>query len=167
MSAAAFVARLVLAAVFVVAGAAKLRRRVQFERAIRAYEVGGDRTVALVAFSLPVAEVSAGMLLLFGFATRPAAFIVAGLLIVFIVASVRQLLRGREIDCGCFGSTGMHPMSWLGVVRNAVLLGLAVLVTDEPITAAGLDQVVMHRRPTLAATDAIALVEVASLAGVG
>ena len=159
MSAAAFVARLVLAAVFMVAGAAKRRRRVQFERAVRAYEVGGDRVVALLASFLPAVEVSAGALLLFGLATQPAAVVVAGLLIVFIAASVRQLVRGRDIECGCFGSAGMHRLSWLGVARNAALLALTMLVAARPVTAFGLDQIVLHQKSVVTATDAVTLIE--------
>ena len=92
-----------------------------------------------------------------------AAAFLAGLVVLFIAASSRQLSRGRAVDCGCFGSTGMHPLSWLGVARNAVLLALLYLVIREPITAIGLDQLVTHHRPPMAAADALALVEIAAL----
>jgi uncharacterized membrane protein YphA (DoxX/SURF4 family) len=163
MTSAAFVARFVIGGVFVFAGAAKLRRRPQFERAVRTFEIGGDRRIRFVAAFVPTAELVSGAFLLLGLATRAAAILVAGLLVAFITASARQLLRGRAVDCGCFGSIGMHPLSWFGVVRNLGFLGMALLIFDEPITAIGLDQVVGNHRPILTAIDALALVEVAAV----
>lgn len=125
--------------------------------------VGGDAFVAVVVAVVPAVEVAAGGLLLVGFATLPAAVGIAGLLAVFVVVSARQLARGRAVDCGCFGSTGMHRLSWLGVARNLILLAMTLVVVDAPITAFGVDQVVMHHKPTVAATDASALVELVAV----
>ncbi|MEF9603853.1 methylamine utilization protein MauE, partial [Paracoccus sp. PXZ] len=59
----------------------------------------------------------------------PAAITAAGLLLVFAAALAINVLRGRtQIDCGCFRNGLKQPVSWLLVLRNLVLTGLALAV---------------------------------------
>ena len=61
-------------------------------------------------------------------ASRPwGAAAAIALLAVVTGAVVVNLLRGRtHIDCGCGGPEGRQHLSWLLVVRNALLVGLAL-----------------------------------------
>jgi hypothetical protein len=56
------------------------------------------------------------------------------LLAVFTAAVAAVLMRGIDIECGCFG-TGSGPVSWLTLLRNLGLLGAAVLlvIADRPV----------------------------------
>jgi hypothetical protein len=45
----------------------------------------------------------------------------------FTLLLLHSLLTGQESDCGCFGSATHEPVSWFSVLRNAVLIGLAVM----------------------------------------
>src|SRR5439155_25163345 len=52
----------------------------------------------------------------------------AALLALFIAAISINLARGRRPDCHCFGQLSSSPVSAQTLVRNAVLLALAVLI---------------------------------------
>ncbi|WP_273845799.1 MauE/DoxX family redox-associated membrane protein [Rubrobacter calidifluminis] len=131
----AYAARFFLAAVFVAAGLSKLFRSAEFERAVENYRLlpaGWSRTVA---FWLPEAELLAGIFLAFGVLLVPAASVVGLMLLVFSGAVAINLLRGREMGCGCFGAGSPEKMTWLTVVRNLLLFGLALVVVFVPPAA--------------------------------
>lgn len=50
------------------------------------------------------------------------------LLVAFSATMLPAVVRGRTINCGCFGSNASLPMSWTTVFRNGVLLAVAVVV---------------------------------------
>jgi len=60
--------------------------------------------VNLLAITLPVIELAAGVTLLLGFWTRASAVVVNGMLLMFIAAiGYVVFVRGRaEFGCGCF-----------------------------------------------------------------
>src|SRR5690554_6059821 len=61
----------------------------------------------------------------------------AGPKVAYGAAMAVSLFRGRaEIDRGCGGAA--HPVSWLLVLRNLVLAGLAALVALQGVQAPGL-----------------------------
>jgi hypothetical protein len=49
------------------------------------------------------------------------------LLVVFSVLLVRRLAEGRRPPCACFGGFSTRPIGPWSVVRNAVLVGLAII----------------------------------------
>lgn len=64
----------------------------------------------LVAAALPWIELSLGAMLIMG-VYRKTAFSVAGLLfILFVIAQSIALIRGLDIDCGCFGALVERPV---------------------------------------------------------
>ena len=99
-------ARLGLAAVFLVSGVLKAVDPDATYVAVRAYDVLSRAGVAVVAAVLPWAEIALGLLLLAGVATRAAAVAAAGLLLVFVAGVTQAWARGLAIDCGCFGGGG-------------------------------------------------------------
>jgi uncharacterized membrane protein YphA (DoxX/SURF4 family) len=99
-------ARLGLAAVFLISGVLKAVDPDATYVAVRAYDVLPRAGVALVAGVLPWLEIALGVLLLAGVATRAVAAVGAGLMLVFIAGVTQAWARGRSIDCGCFGGGG-------------------------------------------------------------
>ena len=99
-------ARLGLAAVFLVSGVLKAVDPDATYVAVRAYDVLPRAAVALVAGVLPWLEIALGLLLLAGVATRAVAAVGAGLMLVFIAGVTQAWARGLSIDCGCFGGGG-------------------------------------------------------------
>jgi len=122
---AAFVARILTGALFLVAAVAKTRSRAGFVRSVWAVlELLGIRAgmavrrpvaVLVVAYEL----VLAGLLLS---GAAPTAAAAAGLLLVavFALVSVLALLRGRKIECNCFGRSDT-PLGRDTLVRSALL----------------------------------------------
>ena len=100
------VARLGLAAVFLISAVLKAVDPDTTYVAVRAYDVLPKAGVAVVAAVLPWLEIAVGLLLLAGVATRVVAAVAAALLLVFVVGVTQAWARGLSIDCGCFGGGG-------------------------------------------------------------
>jgi uncharacterized membrane protein YphA (DoxX/SURF4 family) len=122
------VAQYLLATVFLMAGVAKLADRSGFERAVVNYRILPSALARRVGQFLPYVEVVGAALLFSGFFKVLVSGMLLGLLLVFTVAVVVNLIRGRELDCGCFGTVAEAKLSWLTVGRNILLSGLALLV---------------------------------------
>jgi hypothetical protein len=124
---AVIVLRLFLAAVFAVAGVAKLR-----DPAGARATVGGVGVPAglrpSVAFGLSVVELAVAALLVLPGLEIVGAAIAASLLTVFLLALGVQHLRGVDVPCACFGQIAVTPAGLPTLARNAVLLAAAVLV---------------------------------------
>src|SRR5687767_5702848 len=91
------VARLGLAAVFLVSGVLKGIDPDATYVAVRAYDVLPKAGVAVVAAALPWLEIVLGLLLLAGIATRAVAVASAGLLLVFVAGVTQAWFRGLSI----------------------------------------------------------------------
>ena len=123
-------ARLVLAAVFAVAGIAKLLDLAGSRKSLRDFGLPGAlaRPFGLL---LPLAElICAGALLPDSSAWWGAAG-VAVLLILFIAGISINLARGRKPDCHCFGQLSSKPVGAGTLVRNGLLLVLAGFVLRQ------------------------------------
>ena len=121
--------RLVLAAVFAVAGVAKLLDAAGSRGALEGFGVprGAARLAGRV---LPVAELAIAAGLLVPASAWWSALAAAGLLAVFMAAIGVSMARGAAPDCHCFGRLHSAPVSWRTQVRNGVLAaagGVAVL----------------------------------------
>lgn len=125
--AAVWVARLIVAGLFVYTGYTKVLDPETFIKEVRAYELAPLQLSNLVAYILPWVEILAGLLLLYGFWRLEARVVLAVLLAVFVAAKAYLLLQGREFDCGCVPTdSALHVLfdGWTGVVTNLVLLAL-------------------------------------------
>jgi len=132
----ATVGRLVLGAVFVVAGVLKVPDPAAAVRAVRAYRLLAEPLVGPVAFGLPVLEIAVGLALLLGVFVRTAAVAAAVLLVVFLAAVGSAWARGLQIDCGCFGDGGQvaagetsYPLE---ILRDVGLLLVALALARWP-----------------------------------
>ncbi len=135
MDIALLLARLVLAAVFVVAGVAKLADRAGSRQAMRGFGVP-ERLAAPAGLALPIAEIAVAVLLL------PLATAWWGglgalvLLLAFVLGIGYNLARGRQPDCHCFGQLHSEPAGVPTLIRNGFLAAVAVFVvtagSDDP-----------------------------------
>lgn len=137
------VARLGLAAVWLIAGALKALDPDQTYVAIRAYDVLPPIGVELVAAVLPWVELALGVLLLVGIGTAMSAVLSAGLLVVFVIGVAQAWARGLSIDCGCFGGGGVvdpgETAYFQELLRDAGFLALAAWLIVRPRTVLSLD----------------------------
>ena len=132
------VARLGLAAVFLVSGVLKAIDPDGTYVAVRAYDVLPTAAVAVVAGALPWLEIVLGLLLLAGVAPRAVAVASAGLLLVFVAGVTQAWARGLSIDCGCFGGGGVVEPGRTAygseLLRDAGFLLLAAWLIVRPRT---------------------------------
>jgi len=157
------VARLGLAAVWLLSGFEKASDPRETIVAVRSYELLPESLVSMVAATLPYLEISLGVLLVLGFATRLAAGLSALLLLVFIGGVISAAIRGLSIDCGCFGGGGtVAPGATtytLEVVRDIGFLALAGYLIWRPDTTLSVDRFVRRRGGAAADTAADETVE--------
>jgi len=111
--------RLILAAIFGLAGIGKFLDLDGSERAVKDFGVP-ENLAKPFSFLLPAAEIFIAVLLL---STMTAWFgAVSGflLLLVFIGGMLYQMALGRAPDCHCFGQIHSEPVGKKSLVRNAV-----------------------------------------------
>lgn len=126
------IARLGLAAVFIVAGIAKLADRPGTRRALTDFSVP-HRLAGPLRFLLPAAELSTAIALVFRTTARWGAAGSLVLLALFVAGLTGALRRGEAPDCHCFGQLHSEPVSWTTVVRNLVLaIPAAYVMLDGP-----------------------------------
>ena len=132
------VARLGLAAVWLVSGAIKAADPLQTEVAVRAYQLLPGSAVSPVATTLPFLEIGLGLLLLLGVGVRPAAVASVALLVVFLGGVGSSWARGLSIDCGCFGGGGVAdvgPLDYLAeIARDVGFAAVALWLVARPGT---------------------------------
>lgn len=153
MEAALLAGRFLLALLFVLAGASKLRND-RFSRVVASYELLPKALVRPVSVWLPRLEVAAGVLLGLGVAIAVVALLLATLLASFSAVVTLVLLRGREIDCGCFGGGNRSRITWATVSRNLVLASIAAAVALRPPTALSLSPLA-DPQPSVSSSDAL------------
>jgi peroxiredoxin/uncharacterized membrane protein YphA (DoxX/SURF4 family) len=130
MSIFALAARLVLAAILVVSGLAKLADRSGSQQAVN--DFGVPKWLAgWVAAILPFLELAIAIALLPAKTAQWAGLAVALLMGLFTVAIAINLLRGRKPDCHCFGQLTAEPIGWSTAGRNLVLAALGMFVFWE------------------------------------
>ena len=137
-------ARLLLAAVWVWAGVAKIGDPAAAVRAVRAYRLLPEWLAQGVGYGLPFLELALAALLLAGLATRVAAAVSAGLLAVFLAGMISAAARGLQIECGCFGGGGDlaagQSTAYTGeIVRDVALLLVALALVRWPRSRYALD----------------------------
>jgi uncharacterized membrane protein YphA (DoxX/SURF4 family) len=133
----ALILRIALGAVFVVAAWMKLREPwAMFAMAIDSYQVLPDWAVEMVARALPWFELLLGVVLITGLWRRLSTPVASLLLVVFFVMMVRAMIKGMQIDCGCFGPG--DRLSWVTLVRDGALLAGSLFVTVTAFRPGGL-----------------------------
>lgn len=119
---------LVLAVILFTGASHKLRAPHRFARQIDDYALLSGTAVALAARALPIVEIVIAVALLVPGLRAWAAAAAALLLALYTGAISINLWRGRrDIDCGCSGPGLERPLSSALLVRNGVLIVMAVL----------------------------------------
>ncbi|WP_372966171.1 MauE/DoxX family redox-associated membrane protein [Marinobacter sp.] len=96
------------------------------------YRLVPESMAEFVARALIAAEAILVLLLLYPATSWLGAVGVGALLLLYGCAMAVNLFRGRsQIECGCGGAS--HPVSWLLVIRNLMLAGMAALVAMNAV----------------------------------
>ena len=98
-----FVFRLVVGGVFIWAGLLKIFDPLGFAQAIANYRVFPHWMSFMLALALPWMEVICGAFLVLGLFRRSSSLLLSLFLVGFLILIVCTIIRGVDIDCGCFG----------------------------------------------------------------
>jgi uncharacterized membrane protein YphA (DoxX/SURF4 family) len=142
------VARVGLAAVFLVSGGLKVGDLAGSGRAVNAYKLMPFDAARTVGAIQPFLEIAVGLLLLIGIAVRLSAGIAAVLLVIFIGGIISAWARGLQIDCGCFSkggnlAAGQNTTYGWDLARDVGFLIVAGILLWRPVTRFSVDGVLM------------------------
>lgn len=112
--------RLLLVAVFLVAGVAKLIDQPGSRQAMIDFGLPA-RLAAPSCLLLPLIELAVAVALIPAATAWWGAVGALTLLIIFIIVIGITLARGRRPDCHCFGQLHSEPVGWTTLTRNGVL----------------------------------------------
>jgi len=118
-----WVFRFVVGGVFIWAGLLKILDPLEFAQNIANYRVFSRDLSFLIALVLPWLEVLCGILVILGVFRSASSLLLSGLLGVFLILITATLIRGLDVDCGCFGSIGRH-VDYRLLLTDIVLLYL-------------------------------------------
>jgi len=113
---------LVLAGIFIYAGALKALDPVQFASDIDNYKILPWPTSVALAFYLPWLEIFCALGLVFRFLYRGALSILSASIVVFTLATIAAKVRGLDITCGCFGHASQHWSFPAHLLTNLAIL---------------------------------------------
>jgi len=111
----------IVAGIFIYAGAIKALDPVQFASDIDNYKIVPWPVSVVLAFYLPWLEIFCGFALVVRLLYRGALSILTALILVFTLATVAAKVRGLDITCGCFGHASQH---WSFPAHLATNLGI-------------------------------------------
>jgi uncharacterized membrane protein YphA (DoxX/SURF4 family) len=129
--------RIILGLIFIAAGIEKIANAENFALSIENYKLLPIQIINLFAITLPWLELITGLLLLFGVAVKENSLIINTLLAIFILLILSAVLRGLDIDCGCFGTSDGQKVGVVKITENFLLLVIGIIVfkyDDHPLS---------------------------------
>lgn len=123
--------RVAVGGLFIYSGIVKALDPLGFAQDVRDYQVVGQSLSFLVAVFLPWLEIFAGLFLASGLMKRAGAATISLLLVFFIVLVAATMVRGLDVDCGCFGTLSRKAGPGL-ILEDAVMLYMALCVLFAP-----------------------------------
>ena len=95
-------------------------------QSIKDYQIISGPLVPWSGLVFIALEAGIAITLIFGYFVRQAAITAAALLAVFTAAMISAIARGLDIACGC--GLGDTTVSWFDVVRDVVLIAIALWI---------------------------------------
>lgn len=117
---------------FVILGIMKMANRPAFRAAVVGYRLLGESLSTIAAVLIPPAEIVPGILMLVGRGGVAVPLAMSALLLAFSAAIGLNLVRGRDIDCGCDGGVTPSKISWAHVRRNVLLSSILLWIATHP-----------------------------------
>lgn len=111
-----------MGAVFLVSSSTGILSPGRFSDSIEAYKILPKIFIMPMAHLVPVLEALAGLFLILDVYAQSSAFIISGLLVVYVIAITSAWVRGFDIECGCF-----DLLSQFGLEDK---VGLAAIIRD-------------------------------------
>jgi len=116
----------ILSITFVLSGGAKLFDVRSFQNMVIDLGITSSAIGRFIAWVVPLMELSVALLLLVHATSREASFAAVGLLLLFTSLMGYKAFRKEDLKCTCFGDLLPDRSPGNSLVRNAVLLVMAV-----------------------------------------
>tara|TARA_B100000900_G_scaffold279029_1_gene238640 strand:+ start:1351 stop:1782 length:432 start_codon:yes stop_codon:yes gene_type:complete len=115
---------IIVGAVFLWSGIAKLLDPSAFLSAILTYEVFSYKVSVIASLGVPYLELCVGACLVFRVIIVGARLLAVVLLVLFIILLSQAAMRGLDVDCGCFGSSTKSSESgfFWPIARDVIML---------------------------------------------
>lgn len=115
--------RLSVGGLFIYAGILKVSAPLPFADSIVGFQVVPPLLVSVIALGLPPLEILLGAMLVSGWQARAASLGVLILSVLFFLILVQALVRGLQVDCGCFGSGPPSLLkTWMAAGRDVLFI---------------------------------------------
>lgn len=134
-----FICQIILGGTFIFASIDKIIHPLEFSRIILNYKLLPQNFIIVAGIIISWTELIFGIFLVLGIFIRKSAFVLSSLLLIFIFAISINLIRGLDINCGCFstnpneaGSSGI-----LLILRDIIFLipGILILFFNKKTNA--------------------------------
>lgn len=119
--------RLGLGAIFLYAAVTKLPELGKFAESVHNYRMLPVSLENLFAMALIGVEIVVGVTLILNVLPKSSTILVTMLLVMFFIAILQAVLRGLDIDCGCFGTDDASKTGWVALLRDLGMLAMAFL----------------------------------------
>lgn len=123
-----FACQLFVGAVLFMSGLIKLLGPKEFRNTVNKYAIVPIPLEWPAVTAVVAAELIAAVALVSGEFAVVGAIIAGALFAVFIAAVGLNIRRGAELDCGCFGLLWHEKTGWSTILRDALLLALALVI---------------------------------------
>lgn len=121
--------RLVLGLTFVYASLDKIAHPDQFAKIVYNYKILPDFLINIFAVTLPWVELLAGLFLVLGIFTESASLLISCLLVIFLIAISINVLRGVDLNCGCFSTDPAGKKEGISLIfRDFIYLFLGLMI---------------------------------------
>ncbi|MGR4065907.1 MAG: MauE/DoxX family redox-associated membrane protein [Vulcanimicrobiaceae bacterium] len=140
MNVAVLIARVLLGAMLVVAGASKVGHAADLAAAIAGFRLLPPALIPPLALGLPYFELMLGAYLIAGLFTRTAAIVACAQFVVYAVAIASAVVRHIPANCGCFGPHDVAPADWPHVAFDLALAAVAAFIAAGAPGSLALDR---------------------------
>ena len=130
----ALLCRVILGVILIYASIDKIAHPAEFAKSIGNYNVLPFGLENLLGIVLPILELLVGTCLVLGIMLDGSAIIAAGMMTVFIIALSQAMIRGIDINCGCFKVTVENAGQQVGlkrIIEDFLFLGMALMVLSR------------------------------------
>ena len=125
-------AQVALGLLFLAASLSKIGDAGPFAIQIHHYRLLPFGLENLVAVTLPWIELLAALAILLRLSPRAGSVVVAGLMGLFVIVVAAAVVRGLDIECGCFGTADAGRVGVAKLLENLGLLALAGIASVRP-----------------------------------
>jgi len=138
-------ARLLVGVVFIYAAVGKIANPFLFAKEISNYGIMIDQSVNLMALTLPWIELIIAIFIILGIRLKASAVISTFLYIVFIIAIGIAIIKGLDINCGCFAKSA-SKVGFTRLLEDLGLLIVSIYIVIYPIEKLTLERIINRKK---------------------